>query len=148
MFVVLQLTVIPFFSFGTFRPDLLSVFVTIFALLSGRVQGMFAGFAIGLVFDLLSGGVIGLSSFAKTINGFAGGSFAVTDKKNNISKIKLLLVMVFCATLDNFFYSFISGSYVTVNVIQLLVYHGIIPGLYTAVIGSPVLLVIERLSNE
>ncbi len=142
---VIQLTVIPFFTFGSFHPDLISVFVTVFAVLYGRVSGMIGGFLAGLLLDLMSGGIIGLSSFSKTINGFVAGSFSPGDKKDGLSKVKLFFIILLCSTMDSFFYTFLSGSFVSIGFFELVLYHGILPGLYTAIIGSPVLIVIERL---
>lgn len=106
---------------------------------------MFNGFAAGLIFDLLSGGIIGLSSFSKTINGFAAGSFYAEDKKDGVSKLKIFFIIFLSVSLDSFFYTFFSGSVVSINLFELIIYHGILPGIYTTVLGSPVLLIIERI---
>ena len=140
-----QLTVIPYFRFGSFGPDLLTILVAVFALKYGRVQGMLNGFFIGLLFDLISGGTIGLSSFSKTINGFIAGSFYIEDRKELLNNAKFLLIILLCSTVDNFSINILSGGIMNLNFLGVLFTYGLLPGIYTTIISSPLLLIKERI---
>ena len=49
------------------------VVVVFTALMSGRVTGLWAGTAAGLLQDAMSGGVIGMAGLSKTVVGFLAG---------------------------------------------------------------------------
>lgn len=72
-----QYAVSRFVVFGAF-PDILTVFVVFVALRTGQKQGMTYGFAAGLASGIL-GGDIGITTLAKTIEGFVAGYFHIPE---------------------------------------------------------------------
>ncbi|MBN1301418.1 MAG: rod shape-determining protein MreD [Melioribacteraceae bacterium] len=144
--VVVQLTIIPFFSISYFRPDLISILVSVFAIRFGSIMGMSNGFVLGLLFDLISGGIIGLSSFSKTVNGFIAGQFSREKREEeSVNFMKVILIILLCSSLDNFFYTYLSGSSLNVNVFEILLLYGLMPGLYTSLLALPLFLIKERI---
>ena len=65
--LLLQLTVSPEISIGTVKPDILLVATICWALFEGPGQGALFGFCGGLLEDIFSTAVLGVSAFAKTI---------------------------------------------------------------------------------
>jgi rod shape-determining protein MreD len=72
--LALQTTVAPFLFAGKGSVDLVLVVVVYAALQFGPMPGLLAGAAAGLAQDVLSGGVLGVASLAKTLVGFLAGA--------------------------------------------------------------------------
>jgi rod shape-determining protein MreD len=73
--LALQTTVAPFVFRGGGAVDLVLVVVVWTALQFGPAAGLLTGMAAGLAQDALSGGIIGVGGFAKTLVGFMAGVF-------------------------------------------------------------------------
>jgi rod shape-determining protein MreD len=71
--LLVQLTVAPEISIGSVRPDILLVATVCWALFEGPGQGALFGFCGGLLEDIFSTAVLGVSAFAKTIIGYFSG---------------------------------------------------------------------------
>lgn len=72
--LALQTTVAPFVFHGRGNIDLVLVVVVYAALQFGPATGLLTGAAAGLAQDVLSGGVLGVGSLAKTLVGFLAGA--------------------------------------------------------------------------
>ncbi len=66
----IQTTSFDFFTFRGIKPDLGLILVIYFALLHGPITTIGAGIAIGLLEDILSGGLMGLNLFTKPLIGY------------------------------------------------------------------------------
>jgi rod shape-determining protein MreD len=73
--LALQTTVAPFLFGRGGSIDLVLVIVVWAALQFGPAAGLLTGMAAGLAQDALSGGIIGVGGFAKTLVGFMAGVF-------------------------------------------------------------------------
>jgi rod shape-determining protein MreD len=71
--LLLQLTVAPEISIGMVKPDLLLVTTICWALFGGSGQGALFGFFGGLLEDIFSTAVLGVSAFTKTLLGYFCG---------------------------------------------------------------------------
>jgi rod shape-determining protein MreD len=71
--LLIQLTIAPEISIGTVKPDILLVATICWALFEGPGQGALFGFCAGLLEDVFSTAVLGVSAFAKTIIGYFCG---------------------------------------------------------------------------
>lgn len=87
--IVLQTAFFPRIGFGL-KPDLLMIMVISFTLLNGIKRGTIAGFALGLIEDLLSGGFIGLNTMTKTLLSFSTGLLEKSIFHDNIFVPSLL----------------------------------------------------------
>ena len=94
--LLLQLTVSPEISIGTVKPDILLVATVCWALFEGPGQGALFGFCGGLLEDIFSTAVLGVSAFAKTIIGYFCGEL----RQRVISKSVIWpIVIVFFASI-------------------------------------------------
>ncbi len=73
--ISVHLTVLDFIAIGNITPDLLIILVVIIAINEGQFKAVFAGFFIGLLFDLLTFDLIGTNALTKTIVAFFAGYF-------------------------------------------------------------------------
>ena len=71
--LLVQLTVCPEISIGSVKPDVLLVATVCWALFEGPAQGVLFGFCAGLLEDIFSTAVLGVSAFAKIIIGYFSG---------------------------------------------------------------------------
>ncbi len=71
--LLVQLTVSPEISIGTVKPDFILVATICWALFEGPGQGALFGFFGGLLEDIFSTAVLGVSAFSKTIIGYFSG---------------------------------------------------------------------------
>jgi rod shape-determining protein MreD len=71
--LLVQLTVAPVISIGMVKPDILLIITICWALAEGPAQGALFGFSAGLLEDIFTTQVLGVSAFAKTLIGFFGG---------------------------------------------------------------------------
>lgn len=73
--LLLQVTIIARISVFGSRIDLLLAFVVSMALLKGALYGEVIGFMSGLIYDIFSGGPLGVNSFIMIIVGYGVGAF-------------------------------------------------------------------------
>ena len=73
--VILQLVVVPLISIEGVVPDLVIIVLVYSVMNIGQFYGTALGFSFGLLFDLVSGGVLGSAMFSKTLTGFPCGIF-------------------------------------------------------------------------
>lgn len=74
--LVLQVAVAPHLAIGGVVPNLFLLVVLTLALLEGRSAGAAAGFAGGLLFDLLGTGPIGAAALVFAVTGYIAGSLS------------------------------------------------------------------------
>jgi len=139
---VLQLAVIPLISYENISPDVIVILLIFFTLKYGQIYGTFLGFIYGLFFDLLSGGLIGSAMFAKTLSGFIAGYFYKENKSEFYFSSYIFVAIVFlCATIDSLFYSMFSSEEINLTLTFLLFEVGLLPGVYTAIISLPFVII-------
>jgi rod shape-determining protein MreD len=134
--LILQTTFVPFLSIQGYVPDLLLIWVVYYAIRRGQLEATVAGFAAGLLQDLISTQFLGLAAFSKTITGFAAGYFYnENNTEQTLSSYRFLLVVLICSVLHNVIYFAIflqggEGSLVTV-----LLESTVATSLYTVALG-------------
>jgi len=77
-------------------PDFLLITVSLAAFLLGPVPGQIIGFTAGLVVDIISGGLLGISAFTFTIIGFGVG---IVGQKVYGNSILITISLLFFGTL-------------------------------------------------
>jgi len=136
--VMIQLFIIPLFSIGVVVPDIITLIVIFVSFYLGRMNGTVFGFFAGLIFDLVSGGMLGSNMFAKTLTGFLAGYFQNSYfSESEFHFIKYLLIILFCSSIDSFFYSLFGFAEIKLNLINLFLTISIFPGLYTTILSIP-----------
>ena len=73
--LLVQTILVPYLAIGTIVPDLVLIWIVYLAITRGHIAATTAGFFLGLTMDILAGddGMLGLSSFTKTLAGFLAG---------------------------------------------------------------------------
>ncbi|MGI9861574.1 rod shape-determining protein MreD [Moorella naiadis] len=71
--LVLEATLLPAIKLAGVRADLLTVILSIYALLQGAPRGASLGFAYGLLEDLYLGKYLGLNALSKMLTGYLVG---------------------------------------------------------------------------
>ncbi len=90
---LIHVLVLPVIALSGVVPDVLLVLVFWVALRHGQVAGTVAGFAIGLLLDVVMQGGLGVHAFAKTLAGFVVGFFARLDDPEWLRSVELWRVM-------------------------------------------------------
>ncbi len=134
----IQLTAIPFISFRGIFPDLILILVVYYSVKEGQIFGMFLGFSLGFLFDLISGGLIGSSMFAKTLAGFLSGYFYKENDFSNLHSFNFLFITLLVGTISSFIFAIISYSNIFTNFLSLFFIQGLLPGVYTSIFTLPV----------
>lgn len=100
---VFQTTCSHVLSMGVAAPNLLMIFVCSYALLRGKKEGMYVGFAIGLLVDLYFGyfEVVGINAFVYMMIGFLVGLF------HDILYLEDILIPMTVVGVCDFVYNFV-----------------------------------------
>jgi len=115
-FIIFQTTVVPFAAILNIVPDVLLVWIVYVAIRLGQIPATVAGFAIGLIIDLVSGHFIGLSALSKTVAGFVAGYFYNENKVDyTLGSYQFLIVVGLSSLVHNiiYFVIFVQGSDIT-----------------------------------
>jgi rod shape-determining protein MreD len=147
--LLLQLLADRFLTFNYVGPDIILIYTVFITLNKGQLYGSVIGFVFGLIYDLFSGGLIGVSMFSLTLGGFTAGFFFNENKKNYYFNSYMFVLIVFlCAWISSFFHSVFESSKLPINMFVLIIEYGLIPGIYTAALSVPVIIFYPKTSLE
>ena len=142
---IIQFLFVPMIAIGTIVPDLIMILLVYYALKYGQLYGTVLGSIFGLLFDIISGGILGSAMFAKTISGFIAGYFYNENKTEfNTQTMFFVLIVFISSTLNSFFYLLLTSSEIKLSASYLILQQGILPGIYTAVISIPVVILNQK----
>ncbi|HLF15376.1 MAG TPA: rod shape-determining protein MreD [Bacteroidota bacterium] len=103
--LLVQANLVDMISLRGITPDLLLIFIVTLAVREGQVYVLPWGFFLGLVLDLSTGTVIGLSAFSKTVAAFTAGYFYSENKiVMTLATYRFLLLVFFTASVHNAVY--------------------------------------------
>lgn len=104
---VTHVVFLDFIAVGGITPDLLLILCVWIALVEGPMPALFAGFLIGLLFDVVSADVIGTNALAKTVAVFVAGWFYREGTlEHKIGRFRFLLVVFLASLFHNMVYFF------------------------------------------
>lgn len=135
--VVVQTAFLPYVAIGGFLPDLLLIWVVFTALKRGHVEAMLAGFAVGLLQDLVATQLFGLAALSKTLAGFAGGYFYNENKTDQtLGSHQFVLIVGACSLIHNvtFFTIFLQGT--EVPLLWTVLQYSVATTIYTGAISA------------
>lgn len=134
----LQLTLIPLMSVNFIAPDLIVIYLVYITLKNGQLYGTLFGFIFGFMFDLISGGLLGSSMFAKTLSAFVAGFFYKEKRiEENLNVFTLSFVVLIGSFINSVFYSLLGANQVPVSFISIIFIHGLLPAVYTTFVSFP-----------
>ena len=132
--LIIQTTIVPLIAINGVIPDLIIILLAFYALKMGQLHGTILGFSYGLLFDLITGGLLGSSMLSKTVTGFVIGYFYNENKKDIYLKSFIFpLIVLLASTIDSFILSFFSTVDLNTSITTFFIEQGILPGIYTAV---------------
>ena len=111
--LLLQAGAVEMVSLRGIAPDLLLIFIAYLAVREGQMYALPWGFALGLVLDLTSGTVVGLSALSKSVAAFTAGYFYSDNMVSmTLSTYRFLIVVLVSAFVHNavYFTVFTLGS--------------------------------------
>lgn len=103
--LIVQANLVDMVSLKGITPDLLLIFIVYVAVREGQMTALPWGFFLGLVLDLTTGTVIGLSALSKTVAAFTAGYFFADNKITmTLATYRFLLLVFFTAFVHNAVY--------------------------------------------
>ena len=134
--LIIQTTVIPLISVKGITPDLIMILLVFYSMRCGQIYGTALGFTYGFFFDLITGSLLGSTMLSKTLAGFIAGYFSNENKREIYFKSYIfLLIVMLCSVVDMVVNSFFSSIDLNTNLVRLFFEQGILPGIYTSVLG-------------
>ncbi len=113
------------------KPDIILIFVVMFALQYGSTAGSTAGFFVGLASDLMSWQLLGIGALSKTIAGYLAPKIGKAVPKRN----RFLISLFASGLIHDIIFNYINTLGKEIHWWALLLLH-IVPNLlYTAIIG-------------
>jgi len=147
--LIIQTTIVPLVAINGVIPDLIIILLVFYTLKMGQMHGTILGFTYGLLFDLITGGLLGSSMLSKTITGFITGYFYNENKKDIYLKSLIFpLIVLLASTIDSFILSFFSTIDLNTSITTFFIEQGILPGIYTAVFSIIVIVFYPRRSSS
>ena len=137
--LLLHFLIVPYIQLARVTPDLLLIFVIFLSVREGQVAGTVAGFALGLLLDLVGGetSVLGLSALAKSVSGFVAGYFYSEGRSVPIlGSYRFLLIVGGGSLLHNLIYFTVYLQGTAVGFADAVFLHAIPGALYCMVIGT------------
>ncbi|MBI5470855.1 MAG: rod shape-determining protein MreD [Ignavibacteriae bacterium] len=147
LLVALHSTLVNVISIGTAIPDVLLIWIVYISITSTQLNGTLAGFAIGLLVDLISGndGMLGLSALTKAVAGFLAGYFYNENMtEQTLAGWKFVFAVGVVSLLHNavYFLIFLQGT--EISWWRIVALHGIPSALYTTTLATVPMFVFRR----
>jgi len=135
-----------FIAVEQITPDLIVLFVIYLAVREGQFVGLLAGFAMGLLFDLVSSDINGLNALAKMLAGFAAGFFYREEAslQEAVGTPRFLWITAGASLLHNIVYYFFYVRPSQLEFLPFFLRYGLAFTLYTTVFSLVVMLVVAR----
>ncbi len=134
LLLLVHILVLNLFSLWGFTPDLLLILAVWIALSEGRFTGLFAGFFIGLMFDIITNDVVGTNALSKTIAAFVAGFFYREGKTaRTIGSLRFLLIVFLSSLVHNLVYFFFYIKASELSYTSFFIENGLAISLYTTV---------------
>lgn len=100
-FAFIQLSFSFLISLWGLTPDLLLLLLVWICLVEGQFYGLFAGFLIGIFFDIVSMNIIGVNALSKTVAAYLIGFFYKEDSFMNTIRSNKIFIILFISSLAN-----------------------------------------------
>lgn len=137
---ILQILFLDTISIAGMTPDLLIIVCVMIAIREGQFEGIIAGFAIGLFFDIVSFDLIGTNALAKIFVGFVAGYFYKEGfHQATFSNIKFIFIIFLSSLVNNIIYYLIFIKPMELSFFTFFVKYGLAMAFYTTVFSVFVL---------
>jgi rod shape-determining protein MreD len=134
--LLLQIMVVKFLALDGITPDILLVWLAYLTLSEGQIVGTIAGFSLGVLFDLATGGFLGLTALSKTLACFFGGYFYNENKTlATLGSYQFIMLVFVLSFLNNFIYFAIFVAGTQMHYPATVLWYGLTTAIYTAVVS-------------
>lgn len=138
---LVQMLVVPLISLDYIAPDLIIILLVFYSIKHGQSYGTVLGFSFGIVYDLISGGLIGSSAFAKTAAGFTAGYFHDENEiEADLNTFKFVSIVFLCDVINSFFVGLLGSMEIKFSLSFLLFEVSLLPAIYTAVLSFSIII--------
>lgn len=145
MLSVIHVVFLRFVAVSSVTPDLLLILTVYIALVEGQFVGMFAGFASGILYDVVSTDVLGSNALAKTAAAFIAGYFFKEGfAMQTIGSYRFLLIVTLCGGVHNLLYFFFYVKPLQISFPVFFLTYGVASTLYTTVAAVFPMLIVNR----
>ncbi len=143
--VLLQVTVVPLISIARVLPSLPLIGLTFIALRHGGLQAMFYAFPSGLMIDLYSGAVVGLTSLSFVAAVFVIGFFHDPERSQLIIRnIGAVILTTAAAFISSLIFAFAYLVRLDSSIWNIILLHVLGSTLYTAALSIIPVLILAR----
>jgi rod shape-determining protein MreD len=143
--IIVQVLVSRIISIAGASPDFVLIFIVWLTVREGQFAGVVSGFALGLVLDIFSSGILGAHALSKTIACFLLGFFFDADmSEQRIRNWPFLVMTLGTAIVNNALYFFIYTRGSEISFGEFAFRYGALGALYTTVIAIIPLLYFMR----
>jgi rod shape-determining protein MreD len=143
LIVPLQASLLTPLSIGGIKPDLALALLFIIGLITGPVEGAFAGMGIGLIQDIGSASLLGFTGLSRGMAGLLAGLLG--RRVLDIDNPAIILFLVALSAAEGIFLAlFLQTTYGSVPFFSLLVGRIVPQALYTGLFGLLVLHMIKK----
>ena len=140
--IALQLIIIPLIAIHYVIPNVVLIFVVLYALRFGQISGMIFGFLVGFFFDLATAGFIGSGMFAFTLSAFVAGYFSKDEYLEVLYDLKVFLPLIlFVSTLFFLLYSILGYQGIEIKQNYTILLYSLFCGIYTTIFSLVLLLI-------
>lgn len=147
--VVLQITIVPLLQVMEVAPSLPLIGIAFISLREGPTPAMLYAFPAGLLIDSYGGEVVGISSLALTIAGFAMSFFRDPEKTALLIRSgKAVAIVLFGGATYSLVYVLAYFRMLDVDIAAILLRHVIGTSLYTAVVSTIPVLILARTDSR
>jgi rod shape-determining protein MreD len=145
--VILQVTFIPLITVFRIQPSLPLIGIVFLTIIEGRVPGMLFAFPAGLMVDLYSGAVVGISALSLTIAAFAVGYFFDPERSTQLLRSSKVVVLVLIASLlSTSIFAFTYLQRLDIALWGIILRHVVGSSIYTTVLSTIPVLILARIS--
>jgi len=132
----IQVIFVPFIAIDTAVPDLILILVVYFSVREGQIPGMLFGFGAGLIFDMVTGNLLGSAALSKTLAGFIAGYFSTNRLDLNLRSYRFIFIILLAAFINSSTFALVTNFDLNNNLLRLIFEQGITPALYTGFISA------------
>jgi len=147
--VILQISIVPLIRVMEVAPSIPLIGIALISLREGPTPAMLYGFPAGLLIDGYAGEVVGISSLALTIAGFAMSFFRDPEKSALLIRSgKAVTIVLFGAVIYSIVYALAYFRTLDVDIAAIVLRHVIGTSVYTAVVSTIPVLILARTGSR
>lgn len=139
---LIELLFLNIIAIENITPDLLLILCIWITLAEGQFIGLFAAFAIGLMFDIVSGDVVGTNALAKLVAAYVAGFFhKERNTKANLNTFRFVLVVLITTFIHNLIYFFFYLKPAETTFSKFFLQYGVAATFYTVLFSTLAILI-------